>query len=207
MSRATGKIKKLKELTDQVLYAISHPVRIEIQCILFNRTASPNEIAKELGEGLGKISHHVEVLTKEGTIRLVDTKQRRGAVEHFYRAVLPPTHSDAAWAKLPKATRVSITAVTLRGLIGETVRAVVHDTFDARKDRHLSRIPMLLDDEGWQKLVGSQTRWLEEAEEIKAEAAERLGASGEDGRRFFVGIVGIETPAGLGMTDRGEKSE
>ncbi len=202
-----GKIKKLKELTDQVLHAISHPVRIEIQCILFNRTASPNEIAKELGEDLGKISHHVEVLKDEGIIRMVDTKQRRGAVEHFYRAVLPPTHSDAAWAKLPKSTRASITAVTLRGLIGETVRAMVHGTFDARKNRHLSRIPMMLDEEGWQKLVGSQAQWLEEAEQIKAEAAGRLAASGEEGRRFFAGIVGIETPAGVGMADHAAGAE
>lgn len=190
---------RLKKLTDEMLRAISHPLRLDIQCILFNRVASPNEIAKELGEQIGTITHHIDVLKDEGIIKLVDSKQRRGATEHFYRAVSPATHDDRAWAKLSKSARKALTTVTLRGVIGEAVRAVTHDTFDARDDRHLSWTPMELDEQGWQELRQQMGICFEELERIKAEAKERLGA--EKGKRFVAALMGYETPPGLGLTD------
>lgn len=193
---------KAKGIGEQILHAISHPIRIEIQCILFSRMASPNEIAKELDEGVSNVSHHVKVLKEDGVIRLIKTEPRRGAVEHYYRAIVPPLHTDADWAKLPKETRTEITAVTLSGIIGEAVRALNKDTFNTRKDRHLSRMPMELDEEGWEELVERQAAWLEELVQIKADAAVRLQkAGGKGGRRFFAGIMGFETPPDQGFTD------
>jgi DNA-binding transcriptional ArsR family regulator len=190
-----------KELTKQVLRASSHPLRLDIQCILFNRVASPVEIAQELDEDISTVSYHVEVLESDGVIELVKTEPRRGAVEHFYKAVTSPTHTNAAWAKLSRPTRRSITAVTLRGMIGEAFRAVLKDTFDARTDRHLSWIPMELDEEGWAELRERMAAWLEETEQIKADAAKRLAETGDRGSRFFSGIMGFETPPGLGLTN------
>jgi predicted transcriptional regulator len=61
--------------------ALSHELRVEILTILNERVASPNELAKELGEGLSQVSYHVKVLRDYGTITLVKTVPRRGAVD------------------------------------------------------------------------------------------------------------------------------
>jgi len=45
---------------------------------------SPNRLYAALGEPLGNVSYHVRELEKAGLIELVATKQRRGALEHYY---------------------------------------------------------------------------------------------------------------------------
>ena len=69
---------KTESIGWKVLRAISHPIRIEVQRILFNRIATPKEIAKELGEELSVISYHVLDLKGDGCI---------GWVRQLYAAV------------------------------------------------------------------------------------------------------------------------
>lgn len=45
---------------------------------------SPNGLYGAAGEPLGNVSYHVRQLEKAGLIELVATKQRRGALEHYY---------------------------------------------------------------------------------------------------------------------------
>jgi hypothetical protein len=45
---------------------------------------SPNGLYVAAGEPLGNVSYHVRQLEKAGLIELVATKQRRGALEHYY---------------------------------------------------------------------------------------------------------------------------
>jgi DNA-binding transcriptional ArsR family regulator len=79
--------KNTDEATDQRLArALSHPLRVRILEILSERVASPNDLATELGVDLGHIAYHTRTLDRCGCLELVDTAQRRGATEHFYRA-------------------------------------------------------------------------------------------------------------------------
>lgn len=187
-----------KSLGEQVIVPVSHPLRIEIQRILFHRIASPNEVAIELGLEVSTVSHHFNVLEAHGCIVLVREEPRRGAMEHFYKAISAPRHDEREWAALPQAAREGITRLTLKGLFGEAVRALDGKTFDDSKERHLSWIPMILDEEAFLDLVHRQARWLEETEEVQAAAAERL--SGEDGLRVIGAILGFKTPPGFGLT-------
>jgi hypothetical protein len=45
---------------------------------------SPNSLYVAAGESLGNVSYRVRQLEKGGLIQLVATKQRRGALEHYY---------------------------------------------------------------------------------------------------------------------------
>jgi DNA-binding transcriptional ArsR family regulator len=77
---------------------LSHPLRPQILDVLVRRgEASPNEIATELGVPLGTLSYHTRLLRDHGWIELTREVPRRGAVEHFYRAVVQP---DARWISL-----------------------------------------------------------------------------------------------------------
>jgi DNA-binding transcriptional ArsR family regulator len=77
--------------------AFSHPLRTRLLLELVQRQASPNELARQVGEPLGNVSYHVLALKQLGMIELVDTAQRRGAIEHYYQAT---TLDDGTRAKL-----------------------------------------------------------------------------------------------------------
>ncbi len=97
------KNKKQQDGVEQlVAKAFAHPLRVQILIILNERVASPNLLAQELDQSLNLVAYHVRVLEKYDCIELVDTKQRRGATEHFYRATRRQFLSDKEWSRLPR---------------------------------------------------------------------------------------------------------
>ncbi len=80
-----------REEPDAILIkALSHPVRARALIALNQRVASPSEIADEQGEAVGYVAYHVRVLHELGVIELVNTRQVRGATQHFYRGTARP---------------------------------------------------------------------------------------------------------------------
>ncbi len=185
----------------RLVQAVAHPIRLEVLRIFYYRIASPNEVAKELKASLGTIAYHVRVLKDFGCIEEISSRPVRGATEHFYRATVPPHFEDRDWAELPKKSREDVSTMALQGVIGEVVRACQEGTFDARKDRHLSWVPMEVDAQGWRELVSKQLELLHEMMRIKAESTERLLETGESGQRVVGATVGFETPPGFGFVD------
>lgn len=64
-----------------------HPLKVEILDALTEREGeqrSPNEMPIHLGESVNNVAYHVRTLAELGLIKCVDTRQRRGATEHFY---------------------------------------------------------------------------------------------------------------------------
>src|SRR5215204_7633621 len=98
----------------RIAKALSHPMRARILVILNERVASPNAIAEMIEERLPNVSYHVRALLDLGCIELVDTAQRRGAIEHYYRAIVRPFFSDADWAQLPASARQVVADRTLQ---------------------------------------------------------------------------------------------
>jgi DNA-binding transcriptional ArsR family regulator len=66
--------------------ALSHPLRAAVLERLYDREASPIQLAKEMGKPLPNVSYHVRELHKLGALALVRERQVRGAVEHTYTA-------------------------------------------------------------------------------------------------------------------------
>src|SRR5919201_5357320 len=109
----------------RIAKALSHPMRARILVILGERVASPNEIAELIEGRLPTVSYHVRALLDLGCIELVDTAQRRGAIEHYYRAGVRPFFSDRDWKRLPRSGRQGISAAALRIIwedVGEALR-------------------------------------------------------------------------------------
>jgi DNA-binding transcriptional ArsR family regulator len=92
----------------QIAKVLSHPLRPQIlEMLALRGEASPNEIARELGVPLGTLSYHTRLLRDSGWIELVREVPRRGAVEHYYRAVvnahvdrLPLELDETGWREL-----------------------------------------------------------------------------------------------------------
>jgi DNA-binding transcriptional ArsR family regulator len=167
--------------------ALSHPMRTRILTILNEQVASPNEIAQMIDERLPNVSYHVRALHDLGTIELVRTAQRRGAIEHYYRALMRPFFSDRDWKRLPKSGRQAVTDVVLQLIWDDTSSAIKAGTFESRADRHLTRSPLVLDEEGWSEVNGLLRRTLKEAEEIASRSAKRL--KGSDGAELPTRLV------------------
>jgi DNA-binding transcriptional ArsR family regulator len=167
--------------------ALSHPLRAHVLSILNERVASPNQIAGELEEPLGNVSYHVKTLAEMGCIELVRTEPRRGAIEHFYRAVVRPFFSDKDWKRLPASARQGISDTTLQLIWEDTSDALDAGTFDGRTDRHLSRSRLVLDDQGWREVNELLHETMDRVVEIEAECAKRR--SGDDGNGFNTKMV------------------
>jgi DNA-binding transcriptional ArsR family regulator len=179
----------------RIAKALSHPMRARILAILNNRTASPNEIAEMIDERLPNVSYHVRVLLDLGCIELVDTAQRRGAIEHYYQALVRPFFSDRDWKRLPKSGRQSISDSALQIIWEDVSDAMNAGTFEERTDRHLSHSPMTLDSEGWRELAKVLERVIAEAERIESQSAARLKKSDEAGIPTRLVAMQFESPS------------
>src|SRR3954449_1456074 len=169
---------KTKTGVDQRLVrAIGHPLRLRLLTIFNERVASPSDLAAELGEPIGNVSYHTRILARLGCVELVKTKQVRGAVEHYYRAVVRPVFSDDDWAELPLSIRKSLAGAVLTEIADDMGASANAGGFD-RDDVHLSRTPLTLDGRGWQDLNEALQGVAERALEIQAESAARLQSDG-----------------------------
>jgi DNA-binding transcriptional ArsR family regulator len=174
--------------------ALSHPMRTRILAILNERVASPNEISEMIDERLPNVSYHVRSLQDLGCIELVSTAQRRGAIEHYYRAIVRPFFTDRDWKKLPQSGRQAVSDVALQMIWADVSEAIKGGTFEARPNRHLSRSAMTVDETGWKELHDLLARTLEETEMIEARSADRIKKSGDDALPVRVVMMHFESP-------------
>jgi DNA-binding transcriptional ArsR family regulator len=192
---------KTKAGVDQRLVrAIGHPLRLRLLTIFNERVASPSDLAAELGEPIGNVSYHTRILARLGCVELVKTKQVRGAVEHYYRAVVRPVFSDQDWAELPKSIRKSLAGAVLAEIADDVGAAATEGGFD-RQDVHLARTPVTLDEKGWQELNDLLQEVGDKALDIQAESAARLQADGaKDSEAAVLVLMLFEPPSSEGKT-------
>jgi Helix-turn-helix domain len=188
------KTKKKDGVEQIVAKAFAHPLRVQILIILNERVASPNLLAQELDQSLNLVAYHVRVLEKYDCIELVDTKQRRGATEHFYRATRRQFLSDSEWARMPQSLRPGLSGAMLKSVFDDIEEAVKSGTLDEQEDRHLSRTPMVVDQKGWTEVSALLSETLDRVLEIQTESQERLTKSDEDGMLSKVEIMHFRSP-------------
>jgi DNA-binding transcriptional ArsR family regulator len=169
--------------------ALAHPLRARILTRLNERVASPNELSRELGEPLGNVSYHVKALLELGCIELVDTAQRRGAIEHYYRARTRARFDNSAFKKLPASIRGEISGVTVEDTIADVAKAFKAGTFDARTDRHASLTQLVLDEQAWGELTGQLGELLDRTLELQADSAKRLEQGGSGGGEIVTSLA------------------
>jgi DNA-binding transcriptional ArsR family regulator len=172
------------DITDpKLVKAYAHPLRIQILGLLDNRTASPSEIATELGTPLSNTSYHVRQLVALGLVELVRRTARRGAIEHHYTAKVRPTVWDDVYAQLPSIVKRAAVGGLLTETIAEIAAAADEGRFD-RDDIHYTRTAGRLDQKGWEtissELAGLLKRVEKAVEQSEARLAKRPHADADD---------------------------
>jgi DNA-binding MarR family transcriptional regulator len=181
-----------KTIDELVVFVVQHPIRVDALQIFHEREASASDIARQIGEDLKKVGNHVKALADYGCIEWVRSQKVRGADEHFYRASLRPCIGEEEWAQLSPKARHEISALVFQAIVAEALAAFRAGTFDSRLSRHLSWVPMKLDEEGWRELMEELEESLERIQGIKARADERLCSSGEKGFPAIAAAMGFE---------------
>lgn len=172
-------------LDERMAKALSHPLRRRVlEYFISEGETSPNEVAKRLGAPLSTVSYHVHILRDLQCIELVRTEPRRGAVEHYYRSALDLLLDDAQWSRLPVAVRRQLAGQAVGDIMQEMGAAALAGGFDEEASA-VARVPLELDDDGWQELSELLRTTLRAAEEIQ----ERSDARGGDTRPSLLGLL------------------
>jgi DNA-binding transcriptional ArsR family regulator len=182
-------LTQITEIDDpRIVKGLAHPLRIHILRVLQERVASPSEIAAGSEASLGTISYHVRYLERVGLIELTSTKARRGAVEHYYRAVGRLRITDRAWAQLPDAVREGLLGSTL-DQIGRVVTQAATGGGFTRDDTHVGRHALKVDDQGFHELSVVLKDAVDAAHRIEYESARRLRATNHAGTEFDSALI------------------
>jgi DNA-binding transcriptional ArsR family regulator len=183
-------------LDESLVKALAHPLRWRLLETLTERgEASPVELARLLDQPLATVSHHVRVLRESGCVELTHTEPRRGAVEHFYRPLIPAFVDDAQWARIPVALRRGIAGQILEQIFRDAAAAGEAGAFDAQH-AHADRLLVELDERGREELSTLLTETLHAAQAIQ-ERSDRRAAGSDDVRLSEVALLHFE-PAGDG---------
>jgi DNA-binding transcriptional ArsR family regulator len=174
-------LKPDRDITDpQIAKALAHPLRVRILGILDVRVACPSELADELGADLGVVSYHVRTLARAGLLKLVRKKQRRGAVEHFYKAADRPVVTSEAWSRMPTIVKQAMIGATL-GQVAEHVQQAAAGGGFEPDDAHLTRTPMTLDAQGWKEVAARLEKLLADVKQIAKKSGDRLAKNDHEG--------------------------
>jgi predicted transcriptional regulator len=169
-------------------------MRTRILGMLDERVASPRQLSDELDAPLQNVSYHVRELAKLGLIKLVRTTQRRGAIEHHYKAVAAPQVSDKAWSELPPVVRQRMTAAGLSDIFKQVNEAAAGGGFTA-DDAHLSRTQLVLDDKGRQALSKELSATAARVDKIQEAARKRIGNDPDSEQRMALVMLRFDDVA------------
>lgn len=176
----SGGGKRSADLVDhELMKVLAKPQRVRILAILAERVASPKEISEETGEGIASVSYHVKVLRDHGLIELERKVPRRGAVEHFYRAVSRTLLPADAWNNLPPTLTKEVSACILREFFDDVSDAMDAGIFDDPAS-DLCWTPLVLDRRGVEEIGVLATAFLEGVLEAQTKASKRLAARAKD---------------------------
>lgn len=191
--------EQMPEAIDQrLVHALAHPLRVKILEILSDQVASPNLLAGQLESGLSDVAYHTRALDRYGCLELVDTAQRRGATEHFYKATPNAFVGNPHWRKVPRSLRGGVSAATLQTFVDKAIAALEAGTLDGRDETVFRWMPVFVDQQGWEEVVGIMEEATNQVLAAHLRSQDRLNETGGRGAiSTVVGQAAFETAGSL----------
>jgi DNA-binding transcriptional ArsR family regulator len=194
-------MKQISDIADaRLVKALAHPLRIQIMGVLERQDASPKEISAELGVPIANVSYHMRQLKSMGLVRIVKRTQRRGAIEHHYRADRKPQISDKTWDEIPDMVKQAMTGAALEQTMRQVKAGAEMGGFE-RPEAHLSRTQVTLDKKGWADLAVIYRKLLEEIDRVSGESTKRLEKSDHDGGASATAVLMLFEGVGAGSDE------
>jgi len=200
----TGSEKLVKEESGKTLcQPLSHALRVRILEVANERAISPVQFVNEELQPKGivfkspqhpmsHVSYHFRELEKAGCLYVIETIQRRGAIEHVYVGKVTLTTDE--FEKLSKEERSDLSRVGLQGFIARADSSMWTDTFDKRKDRFLAWMPLALDEQAWREVIQALDVCFETVRKIQIDAGDRLEENEDPPVPATMALFGFESP-------------
>ncbi len=182
---------ELDELLAQLVACIN---TVKVLTVLAEREASPKVIGDILGLKTPTVSHHVKKLVRLGVVELIREEDVGGVMQHTYRAIIRPLVSTEEWDKLSVAERQRFSIWIVQLILADAAKSFQANIFDARSNRHLSRTPIIADDQGLDEVASIQNKALKEVIETQAVIAGRMAREGTVGMNVMVAMMCFELP-------------
>ncbi len=120
--------------TIEQLRTIADPLRARIYDLLVRQPLTAKQVGVALGEAPAKIHYHVRELERVGLVKLVETRERGGILEKYYRAVArildtPPGLLQSQPDAVLAAARDSLALIT-RGFLRTLEYSLRHEKTD-----------------------------------------------------------------------------
>lgn len=113
--------------TVEQLRAISDMLRLRIIALLEKRAMTATQLGEELGLAAAKVHYHVRELEKVGLLQLVETREKSGILEKYYRSIA----HDITVSK----TLLSSQSDELQTAFRELFDQIAHDFLQALRQR------------------------------------------------------------------------
>jgi AcrR family transcriptional regulator len=174
------------------LFAVQ-PTKWTVLAVLALRPAGPAELSRDLDVPADVVNEYMDELVAEGHITEADPDPSGTTSETRYRTLLGVIELEE-WASMEPAERTRISTEVLRLIEGDIDRALEEHTFDRRADRHLTRISVTVDEEGWRELADLHRAMVIASHNVRLRSARRLKKSGRKGVAGSTVQMLFETP-------------
>jgi len=173
-------------------------LRLKIVTELYMREMSPKQFHEEFGGGsLPRVVRNFERLAEAGWLRYLRSEgpggERRGGVEHFYRATELAYIDADTWALLPYSIRVAFSWNAFRQIAARLRTAVEAGKLDGGSSRDLAPMPLLLDQTGWENVIEAIRANFVSIFEEQKDAAIRISHSKEEAIRASIVHIAFES--------------
>lgn len=178
----------LAEVDDDLIYILSHPLRIRLIAALNEEEGSAKDLADRLRVSTFNTSYHIKILLKYGRVEAVRQEKVRGATKTIYRAKMDINFPQKIWEELPPAVQQMVIVAVFMTSYSDTEVALISRAYERRPESHASWTNARLDERGWQDLISLVNKTLDEAIEIKRNAEDRIASAGVQGEALRVSL-------------------
>lgn len=183
MGDSTARNPREAAVTKKLVDAYAQPVRSAILLRLEARPASIGELSADAGEPRSTIRYHTRKLVAAGLIEIAGKRATRGTVETLYQPAVSLVLTDGEFRGLGIHARSQLTERAAALAFKEIMISLRSRTFGDRTNSTAIHARLFLDEQGWEEMSKIHLQAWERIEQVKTEAARRLGVRGETGIR------------------------
>lgn len=204
---SSGRKSGLGRVDDGMLFVFSHPLRIRMIAALNEQNGSASDLAKRLGVETHHTDYHMKQLKRHDCVEVVERVTVKGLPKTIYRPKIKVDFPEEVWKRLPASVKMLVVAAVFLTSSSDAQAALVTGSFQERPESHASWTNLRLDEQGWRMLSNRVDDLLSDAQQLQADAKDRLAANEIAGLNVSLNLSAFVLPEDLGPPEQRLKDE